>query len=168
MGGEGLGRLPLWIVVPLVLLVAVGWAASSLPETQCGGEETKEGLDGTIVACFVLFSTVAAVGAGLWRVVSMSIHDQYDSRDGWIFLAALLVLVAAALVGAGTGSVGAGLAIGGLAVPAIALLALVAAAAAGKRVEAVGILLPIYLFGIAYIYLAVGAVGFLASSGIGC
>ncbi len=163
-----MGRLPLWIAAPLALLVAVGWAASSLPETQCGGEETKEGLDGTIVALLVLFSTVAAVGAGLWQVVSMSVRDRHHPRDGWIFLAALLVLAAAALVGDRGDSVGAGLAVGGFIVPAIALLALAAAAVARKQVEDVGILLPIYLFGIAYVYLAVGAVGFLASSGIGC
>lgn len=168
MDGKRLGWLPLWILVPLVLLVAVGWAAFSLPETRCGGEETTEGLDGAIVAGLVLFATVAAVGAGLWRVISMSVRDQYSSRDGWSLLAALLVLLVAALIGAGDDTAGAGLAIGGLIVPAIALLALAAAAVAGKRVEDVGVILPIYLFGAAYVYLAVGAVGFLASSGIGC
>jgi len=162
------GWLPLWILVPLVLLVAIVWAAASLPQVECGGEETEEGIDGAILLGLVVFSTAVAVGAALWRVVSMAFHDQYGSRDGWILLAALLVLAAAALVGARNDTVGGGLAVGGLVLPALAFIALAAAAAGRRRVEDVGVLLPIYLFGAAYVYLAVGAIGFLASSGIGC
>jgi hypothetical protein len=162
------GRLAPWILVPLVLLVAIVWAAASLPETECGGEETEEGMDGAILVGLVAFAAVAAVAAALWRVVSMALHDRYGSRDGWILLAALLVLVVAAIVGAADDSVGGGLAVGGLVLPALALLALTTAAAARKRVEDVGVLLPIYLFGAAYVYLGVGAVGLIASSGIGC
>jgi hypothetical protein len=162
------GWLPLWILVPLALFVAVVWIALSLPETECGGEETEEGVDGAILVGLVAFSAVAAVGAALWRVVSMALRDQYGSRDGWILLAALLVLAAAAIIGAADQNVGGGLAVGGLLLPALALIALAAAAAARKGVEDVGVLLPVYLFGAAYAYLGVGAIGLIASSGIGC
>jgi hypothetical protein len=159
--------LPLWILAPLALFFAVLLASLALPETDCG-ENTTEGLDGTVVACLVLFSVAAAVAAGLYRLVTMSFRDQFASRDGWILLAGLVLLGLFAAGYTPAHSFGEGLAVGSLVLPGVALLALAAAAVSGRGVEEVGVLLPVYLFGAAYVYLVVGALGFLASSGIGC
>ena len=161
-------RLLPWIAVPLVLLAVVVALALSLPEVRCDGEESEGGIDGAILVAVVALSAVAAVGAGLFRLVTMAFRNQLGWRDGWILLAALLVIAVAAVGYAPVESFGAGLAIGCLVVTALALLVLVAAAAARWDADAVGILLPIYLFGAAYVYLGVGAIGLLVSSGIGC
>jgi hypothetical protein len=168
MGEKWSDRLPLWILPPLLLLAAVVVAALSLPEVECGGEETEAGVDGAVLVALVVFSAVATVAAGLFRLVTMTLRRQYGSRDAWILLAALLVVAVTGVAYAPAQSFAAGVAIGGLALTGLALLALVVAALARKRVEAVGILLPIYLFGAAFAYLGAGALGLLVSSGIGC
>lgn len=162
------GRLPLWIVAPLGLLVVIVLLALSLPEVECGGEETEDGVDGAVLAVAVVLSAVATVAAGLYRLVKMAFDNQLRGRDGWALLASLLVVVASGVAYAPAESFAGGVAIGFLALTVLALLALVVAALARRGVEDVGIVLPIYLFGAAYVYLGVGAIGFLASSGIGC
>jgi hypothetical protein len=167
MDAKRSGWLPLWILAPLVLFVAILLIVVSLPEAECG-ENTEGGIEEGVLVGVVAFAAVAAVAAGLYRLVTMAIRDQFSSRDGWTFLAALLVLAVTGVAYSPASGFGEGLAIGGLVLPALALLALVAAAVARKGVDAVGVLLPIYLFGAAYLYLVIGALGFLVSSGIGC
>lgn len=161
------GWLLLWTLAPLALFALVLLVALSLPETECG-ENIEGGTDSAVLVWIVASSAVVAVAAGLYRLVTMAIRDQFEARDGWILLATLLLLVLFGFAYSPASSFGEGLAIGSLMLPGFALLALVAAAAARKGVDAVGILLPVYLFGAAYVYLVVGALGFLASSGIGC
>jgi hypothetical protein len=162
------GWLPPWILVPLVLLLPIAVLALSLPEVDCGGEGTDDGAEGAVLVGVAAIAAIAAVAAGLLRLMTMVLQSEYGARDGWILLASLIVVgVSGAAYGPAEG-VGGSVAFGCLALTGFALLALVGAAVAGKRVEAVGILLPVYLFGAAYVYLALGAVALLASSGIGC
>ncbi len=57
----------------------------------------------------------------------------------------------------------------GLLLTGLALVVLLVAWAAGARLNRIGLLLPLYLFGVAlFAYPLVGLLGLLASSGIGC
>lgn len=167
MGKPLSDRLWPWIAVPLLLLAVILVMALSLPQADCGGEGAEEGgsLAFVVIACL---SAIAAVAAGLVQLATMAWRDRYRARDGWILLAALLVVAVSGVAYGPAQGFGGGVAFGCLALTGVALLALVAAAVARMRVEDVGILLPIYLFGAAYVYLGVGAVALLASSGIGC
>jgi hypothetical protein len=167
MGQRLFEQLWPWIVGSLLLLVVIVLFAIAVPSVECGAEgPQEEGGDALVVV--TIFATVLAVGSGLYRLVAMVGGNSFARRDGWIFAAALAVLAAAALVGGLVATPGGGLATGGLILPGLTLVGLVAAAIAGRSAEDVGVLLPIYLFGAAYVYLAIGLITLLAKSGIGC
>jgi hypothetical protein len=167
MRGGLSNRLPLWILAPLVLLLLILVVALQMPDHECG-EGAGGGTTETILIAVVLVSVLAAIAAGLYRLGMMALHGRYGKRDAIVLAAAVLVVLATWAAGAGERSFLDAALIAGLVIAPLALLALMGAAAARRDVEAVGVLLPVYLFGAAYVYLAAGLLGILVSSGVGC
>jgi hypothetical protein len=157
-------RLPFWIGTSLLLLVAIVLAAMQLPEVECGEGSRDQAGEGVLVAVAIA-AAILAFCAGVARVAALSLAGNFGRRDAWILAAVVLGLALAALLGS---TVGVGLAIGGVVITGLAFLALLGAALLRVGVDRVGILLPVYLFGVAYVYLAVGLIAVLAKSGIGC
>jgi len=160
-------RLPPWLAGSLLLLGVIALAVAAVPSVECGEGSRDEGAE-ILVLVVTAISAIAAVAAALFRLVAMALAGQYGKRDGWVLSLALLVLAAAAIAGSVNHSAAGGLAVGGVALTLIAFFALVLAAMRGMTVEAVGVLLPTYLFGAAWTYLLVGVIALIAKSGIGC
>jgi hypothetical protein len=159
--------LPLWIVAPLALLVLILAVAFQMPDNDCG-EGSGGGTTEAILAVLVFVSTLAVIGAALYRLGTMTLNRQYGKRDAVVVAATALVVLATWAVRAGENSFVEAVLIATFIITSLALLALTVAAATRRDVEAVGVLVPIYLFGAAYVYLAAGILGILVSSGIGC
>lgn len=170
MEGRRFDRLLPWIAGSLLLLGAIVIAAMQVPDLDCAGEgdSSEWGPSADVLVVLTVAAVVAAVGGGLYRLGEMTYARRYGRRDGWILGAVLLVLAAAAVVGDRVATAGGGLATGGLVLAALAFAALVVAAITGRDAGDVGLLLPVYLFAAAYVYLAIGAIALLAKSGIGC
>lgn len=145
-----------WILAPLLLpfllffvtsLVAV-WLFPELP----GGDDYDDWSTQEVVTLAVLaLSDIAVAMAGLFRMVTLARRRRYGKRDGWILFAILLAFLLANL--SLRERVVDTLLVGAFPLTGISLLALAIAALVRKRVDDVGILLPIYLFGVAYVYL---------------
>ena len=161
-------RLPPWIAGSLLLLVVIVLVATQVPSAECGGENDVDDNPATALLVVTVAAVAAAIGAALYRIVAMATTERYSRRDGRVLGAALLVLAVSAIVGASAGTAAAGLAIGGLILAGTAFVAIVVAAVARMGVDDVGILLPIYLFGAAWVYLAFGVLVLFATSGVGC
>jgi MFS family permease len=168
MGRRLSDRLLPWIAASLLLLAAIVALGAQVPDVGCGGEGTRDEGDETALAVVTVVATILAAAAGLFRLVAMAFADRFARRDWWVLGASLLLLAAATVVGGLVATAVGGLATGGLVLAVLALIALAAAAIAGKGVDGVGILLPVYLFAAAYVYLAVGLITLFAKSGIGC
>jgi len=167
MGRRLSDRLLPWIAASLLLLAAIVVLGAQVPDVGCG-EGTRDEGDETALAAVTVVATILAAAAGLFRLVAMAFADRFARRDRWVLGASLLVLAAATVVGGLVATAVGGLATGGLVLAVLALVALLAAAIAGKGVDGVGVLLPVYLFAAAYVYLAVGLITLFAKSGIGC
>ena len=160
--------LPLWVVAPVVLLVVLFVVIASLPGVECGGEGAEGGTEAAVVVVLTILSSLATVAAGLLRLGAMALNRRFGRRDLAIAAAAALLLALAPLIDGSDRSAGESLAIGGLVLTGLSGLGLMAAAVARLSIDAVGILLPMYLFGAAYVYLLLGGIGLLAVSGAGC
>jgi hypothetical protein len=161
MPEEPSDHLAPWIVAPLLFLVVLVFTALSLPFSGCGEDAGSGG-----IVAFVIVAGAAAViaGFGLFRLATMARHREFSKRrDGWIF-AAILVAAAVGVLAQGWGF----LLIGFFLLTVFTLPALVAAAGTGNGVKAVGILLPIYLFGVAFLCSMVGWFILAADSGAFC
>jgi hypothetical protein len=149
--------------------VAVWAAALSMPSADCDGYRTDAGEQEAVLIALVAAASLAAAGAAVWRVVSLSNADAFSARRdlaiGGSVVAALAVAAAASAPRARIEV----LPVTGLLLTGLALLLLLVAWAAGLRVNRVGLLLPAYLLGAAvFAYPLVGLLGLLSSSGIGC
>jgi len=162
-----LDRLPPWLVGSLLLLGIIALAVAMLPSVECGEGSRDESAEVLVLAATAV-AVIVAVGAGLFRLVAMALAGRYGKRDGWIFSAALFVLAASAVAGSVNHNALGGLALGGVVLALIAFIALLLAAFRGLTADAVGVLLPTFLFGAAWIYLLVGVIALIAKSGIGC
>jgi hypothetical protein len=162
-------RLLPWIAGSLLLLGLIVFTALQVPDIDCGDEEV---IDQEPAAQILMVVTVVAVGlafaGALLRLVTMAARNAYARRDGWILLAVGLVLAVGAAYGGLANTVGGGLALGGFAVAGLGLAALAAAALRGMDASSVGLLLPIYLLAAAWVYLAIGVIAVLVTSGFGC
>jgi hypothetical protein len=157
-----------WIAGSLLLLIAILAAAAQVPSVDCGGEDVDQDGPEAVLLVITVIATVIAVGAGVLRLALMGRDDCFSRRDGWILGVAVFVLVAATVSGGGQEDAAAGLAIGGFLLAGLAFVALLGAILWRLDVDDVGVLLPIYLFGAAWVYLAVAVIALLAKSGIGC
>jgi hypothetical protein len=158
-----------WIAGSLLLLIVIFAVAVQVPSVDCGGENADQDGPEAVLLAITVVAIVIAVAAAVLRLVLMGRYDCFGRRDGWILGLAVFVLGAATLYG-GTieESAAAGLAVGGFLLAGIAFVALLGAVLLRLDVDDVGVLLPIYLFGAAWVYLAVATVVLLAKSGIGC
>jgi membrane-associated HD superfamily phosphohydrolase len=161
-------RLLPWIGGSLLLLGVIVLVATQVPSVECGGETDVDPDPGTALLVVTIVSSVLAVAGALYRIIVMALTASYGSRDGWIVGGTLLVLAAAVLLGAVEGTAAAGLAIGAAILGGVAFVALLVAAIAGLGVEDVGLLLPLYLLGAAWIYLCFGVFVLFVTSGVGC
>jgi len=157
-----------WIAGSLLLLIAILAAAAQVPSVDCGGEDVDQDGPEAVLLVFTVLAAAIAVAAGVLRLVLMGRDDGFGRRDGWILGAAVFVLAAATAYGAGQGNAAAGLAVGGFLLAGLAFVALLGAVLWRLDVDDVGVLLPIYLFAAAWVYLAVAVLALLAKSGIGC
>ena len=160
MPEEPSDQLTPWIVAPLLFVVVLLFATFTLSISECGEDTSKEG-----VAAFIIVAGVAVLiaGAGLLRLAAMARRRQFGKRDGWIF-AGLLIGGAAGVLVRGWDF----LPLGFFALTIFSLVVLAAAAMAGRGVKAVGVLLPIYLFGIAFLCMMVGLFILAANQGAFC
>lgn len=168
-----LEKLGPWICVPLLLWGVVWMVVLSMPSASCegyGNEDNggQEVLLVVVVAAASLFTAAAAV----LRLVNLRRAGAFKAgRDLTMVGIALAALAATA---AATTSRFPSQAIQflplvGLLLTGLALLALLVAWAAGVRVNQVGLLLPLYLFGAALLaYPLVGLLGLASSSGVFC
>jgi hypothetical protein len=147
------GRLGRWILLPLVLLALMFFAASLLPPVECGVGGSG-GDPGRVAFAVVAGLCSLAVGtAAVGRLLGMRRRRCYRGRDLWLGGLALVALGVGATIGgrnAETALAG-GLA-AGLLVGVASLAALVGARLLGKSADGVGALLPIYLFGACLTY----------------
>ncbi|MDQ3724692.1 MAG: hypothetical protein M3335_02180 [Actinomycetota bacterium] len=161
MPEEPSDHLAPWIVAPLLFVVVLVFATLSFSSSGCGKDAGSGGIVG-----FVIAAAAAAViaGFGLFRLATMARHREFSKRrDGWIF-AGILVAAAVGVLDQGWGF----LLLGFFLLTVFTLPALAAAAVTGKGVKAVGILLPIYLFGAAFLCVMVGWFILVADSGAFC
>jgi hypothetical protein len=163
-----LDQLLPWIAGSLLLLIAIVVVAAQVPSVDCGGENADQDGPEAVLLAITVVAAAIAVAAGVLRLVLMGRYDCFGRRDGWILGLAVFVLGAATLYGAAQESAAAGLAVGGFLLAGIAFVALLGAVLLRLDVDDVGVLLPIYLFGAAWVYLAVAVIVLLAKSGIGC
>jgi len=162
------GLLP-WLVAPLVafvLLLIVGFA---LPSSDCGGEDVSGSPSEVIFLGLAGLAIVGTVGTGLLQLVEMGRDDRFGARDALAVVVTLGVVgLIAVTVAGGRGDAGESLATAGLIVAPVAVLLLVPPAFTGRDRQAVGALLPIYLFGAAWWYYVVAALGLAISDGAFC
>jgi hypothetical protein len=162
-------KLGLWICLPLLAWAAVWTAALSMPVSDCDGYGPAHGGEEALLVVLVAAASLASGAAALWRLVGLSNADAFSARrDLTIGGSVAVALVAATAVAASKARIEL-LPVVGLLLTGLALLLLLAAWAAGLRVNRVGLLLPVYLLGAAvFAYPLVGLLGLLSSSGIGC
>jgi hypothetical protein len=155
------GSLWGWILAPLLFVFVLLFATLTLSSSGCG----KYASSG-VSAAFVIATAAAAViaGFGLFRLATMARHREFSKRrDGWIF-AGILAAAAVGVLDQGWDF----LLLGFFLLTVFTLPALVAAAVTDKGVKAVGIILPIYLFGAAFLCVMVGWFSLVADSGAFC
>jgi hypothetical protein len=162
-------KLGLWICLPLLAWVAVWTAALSMPASDCDGYGPDSGAEEVLLIVLVAAASLATAGAALWRLVGLGSANAFSAgRDLTIGGSALLALALAVLASAPRDRIEV-VPVVGLLLTGLALVVLLVAWAAGARLNRVGLLLPLYLFGAAlFAYPLVGLLGLLASSGIGC
>jgi hypothetical protein len=155
MEGRHSDRLWLWIAGSLVPLLAILFLATLVPDADCG-EEVHDGAAEIVLILVAIGAALLAVAGALYRLGAMVRATRFRLKDGAVL---------------GTGAPGfdeEGLAIAGLVLTGVALAALIVAAIARRRVDGVGVLLPIYLFGAAWVYLLVGVLILFVKGGGGC
>ncbi len=157
-----------WIAGSLLLLFVIFAAAVQVPSVDCGGENADQDGPEAVLLALTVIAAAIAVAAGVLRLVLIGRANGFGRRDGWILALGVFVLGAATVYGAAQESAAAGLAVGGFILTSIAFVALLGAVLLRLGADDVGVLLPIYLFGAAWVYLAVAAIALLAKSGIGC
>jgi hypothetical protein len=162
-------KLGLWICLPLLAWGAIWIAALSLPTSDCDGYGPDNGEEEALLIAVVAAASLAAAGAALWRLVSLSNADAFSARrDLTIGGGAVATLALAALASSPRDRIEI-VPVTGLLLTGLAFVALLIAWAVGVRVNRVGLLLPLYLLGAAlFAYPLVGLIGLLSSSGIGC
>lgn len=162
-------KLGLWICLPLLAWAAVWTAALSMPAADCGGSGPDSGEEEVLLIVLVAAASLATAGAALWRLVDLGRANAFSAgRDLTIGGGAVVALALAAVASAPRDRIEA-VPVVGLLLTGLALVVLLVTWAAGVRVNRVGLLLPLYLFGAAlFAYPLVGLLGLLVSSGIGC
>ncbi len=168
-----------WICLPLLAFFLVGIAATQVPAPDCLGAGTGTGSDdGEQVAIMVSLAGVAsllALGGAVQRLLALRRAGAFSARrDGAIGAVVAIALLFATVVPASRrhGDLGAGLEglfLAGLALAILALLLLLVAWAARRRLDGVGVLLPAYLIGAgAFAYPLVAFLGLVSNSGVFC
>jgi hypothetical protein len=155
-----------WIVAPIFALALLLCIILMLPFSDCGeSTEYKE----AVPLIFVALAILGVVGAGGLRVTTMVRRRRFRMRDGLILVAASIVLaMSSVLLASPNRGVFGWLVPGILLLTGISLSGLIVAATAGRSVDAVGILLPIYLFGAAFVYVILGWFVAAANNGAFC
>jgi hypothetical protein len=167
-----------WICLPLLAFLLVGIAATQVPVPDCLGAGTGAGSDdGEPVAIMVSLAGVAsllALGGAVQRLLALRRAGAFSlRRDGTIgAVVAIALLLATAVPASRRGDLGAGLEglfLAGLALAVLALLLLLVAWAARRRLDGVGVLVPAYLIGAGvFAYPLVAFLGLVSSSGVFC
>jgi hypothetical protein len=162
-------KLGLWICLPLLAWAAVWTAALSMPASDCDGYGPDSGEEEVLLVVLVAAASLSTAAAALWRLVGLGNANAFSAgRDLTVCGGVVVALALAAVASAPRDRIEV-LPVTGLLLTGLALLALLGAWAAGVRLNQVGLLLPLYLFGAAlFAYPLVGLLGLLASSGVGC
>jgi hypothetical protein len=145
-----------WILAPLVLLVVLFFAMILLPENGCeGGEDWLEGSGRIAFGSIAVLASLSVAVAGILRLVEIGRRHLLKERDTWLLAAVLLVAGIGAGIGSDTGAEEAlaGFLLSGLLLAIPSLIALFVAALKERTPDEVGILVPVYLFGMGMGYL---------------
>jgi hypothetical protein len=162
-------KLGLWICLPLLAWAAVWSAALSMPASDCDGYGPDSGEEEVLLIVLVAVASLAAAAAALWRLVGLGNANSFSAGRDLTTGGGVVVALALAAVASAPRDRIEVVPVAGLLLTGLALVVLLIAWAAGVRVNQVGLLLPLYLFGAAlFAYPLVGLLGLLASSGIGC
>jgi hypothetical protein len=168
-GAQGLGP---WVCGPLLGLVVLLTAIADLPGVDCGESRPDGSSRETLLVVVTALASVATVAASCWRLAVLRRQGRWRLSPWPVLVLAGLVLVCAA-IGATEPRQLPGLLfavfLAGLLLTALALLTLAVGWARGRSVDDVGLVVPLYLFGMGLLcYPAITSVALIFNSGALC
>jgi hypothetical protein len=175
-GGASLGP---WICLPLLAFFLVAAAAMQVPGSDClgsgSGSDSDEGEAVAIVVGLAGLSSLVALAAAVQRLWALRRAGAFSARRDWT-IAGIVALVLIAIAGRSAARPNVhlserveGLLIAGPVLAILALVALLLAWAARRRLDDVGLLMPLYLIGAAlFAYPFVMFLALVSNSGAFC